>query len=157
MIYIVVVVVRSIAFQYNRESSCVVSRECFVVHLVKHISIASCRDIVVVKTQYSSGSSLSIFHTTTCHLTLVSSEWQLGYKEVDIIHHKVVTLIGSSEIVDGYANPIIAFFGLDRENHLLPLASFEQLAYEINTYIVPLFFVIVFTLDIAAEDRVTFS
>ena len=47
--------------------------------------------------------------------------------------------------------------GFNREYYLLPTCTLQQFAYEIHTCVMPFLLVFVPTLDIAAEDRVTFA
>ena len=162
MFIVVIVVVSSIACEVDR---CTLRNNFtiffifirLIVYLVVHISIATSGDVVVVETQYGHCTTLTIFYSTAGHLALVCGDRKLRNKERDVVHHKVVTLVGGSEVVDRYARLFVATSCLNRENDLLPAATLQQLTHEVHTRIVPFLFILVLTLDITTEDRVTFA
>ena len=132
-----------------------------IIYLVIHIRTGVSVHIAIVQTQYSS--RLSRFRTTTiactmtCHFALICSQWQWRHKQAYIIHHKVITQVRGCEVVNRHTRLSIALIRLDRKYHLLPTRSFQQLAYEIHAYILPWSIIIVPSLHIATEDRVTLA
>ena len=95
--------------------------------------------------------------TTTCHFALICSQWQWRHKQAYIIHHKVITQVSSCKVVNRHTCLSIALIRLDRKYHLLPTRSFQQLSYKIHAYILPWGIIIVPSLHIATENRVTLA
>ena len=128
-----------------------------IIYLVVHISISLHIHLAVIQSQYGCCQGLTFPRSTAGHFALICCQWQWRCKQTDIIHHKVVTQVGRRKVVYRHARLSIVLIRLNWEHHLLPTRLFQQLAHKIHTHIFPWRVVIMPTLHIATEDRVTLA